>query len=127
MSQPKVIIGGDIIKKIGAEAIKDLVTNKTMIIHQLTGDLPSEPEIVFNIKNIDEAFSHFKPSVKISFIDNRGNIIIEKVNFTSIADFSLDTISKNSEWADCVYGKQIFSRNDLSVTEYSIACMAAIH
>jgi hypothetical protein len=98
MMQSKVIIGGDIIKKIGAEAMKDLVTNKTMIIQKLTNDQQSEPEIVLNLTNIDEIFDHFKPSLKTSFIDNMGNKTVEEMKFSSIADFSLGGISRRSEY-----------------------------
>jgi hypothetical protein len=98
MAQSKVTIGGEIVKKMGVEAIKDLQENRTMIAQQLTQSAPSKPEIVEGLKNIDDVFGHFKPSAEIAFKDKEGGTVSEELNFKSLADFSLKGLTDNSSF-----------------------------
>ena len=98
MSQGKVTIGGEIVKKIGVEAIKDLQENRTMIAQKLTQSPPSKPEIVENLKNIDDVFNHYKPTADVKFKDSEGSAVPEELRFNSLADFSLNGLTENSSF-----------------------------
>ena len=62
--------------------------NKTLMIDQYTSDVePGNPELVEDIRNINDAFEHFKPSVEVDFIDEEGGSVNEKLHFSEIRDF----------------------------------------
>jgi len=96
MAQSKVTIGGEIVKTVGVEAIKDLQENRTMIVQKLTQAPPSKPEIVEGMKNIDDVFDHFKPTADVKFKDKDGASLSEELTFNSIGDFSLKGLTDNS-------------------------------
>ena len=98
MAQNKVTIGGELVKQSGVEAIKDLQENRTMFIQKLTQNAPSKPEIVENLKTIDEVFEHFKPAVDIKFKDKEGSSVTEDIKFKSLADFSLNGLTEKSQF-----------------------------
>jgi hypothetical protein len=96
--QAKVTIGGDLVKRKGVEAIKDLTENRTMIVKQLTQNPPSKPEVVENLKNIDDVFNHFQPRAEVNFTDKEGTKISEDLAFKSLYDFSLKGLTQNSNF-----------------------------
>ena len=98
MAQPKDQIGGEIIKGRRGEAIKDLTVNRTMIAQKLTQHPPSRPEIVENLKNIEEVFEHFKPKTQVNFRDSQGAKVTEELPFNSLEDFSLKGLTRNSNF-----------------------------
>ena len=98
MAQPKVTIGGEVVKSKGVEAIKDLTENRTMIVQKLTQNPPSKPEIVENMKNIDDVFNHFKPKAEVSFKDQEGAKVTEELSFNSLEDFTLKGLTQNSSF-----------------------------
>lgn len=98
MAQPKVTIGGEVVKNKSAESIKDLTENRTMIVQKLTQNVPSKPEIAENLKCIEDVFTHFKPKAEVSFKDKEGSKITEELPFNSIADFSLKGLTQNSNF-----------------------------
>lgn len=62
--------------------------NKTLMIDQYTTDVePGNPELVEDIRNINDAFEHFKPVVEVDFIDEEGGSVNEKLHFSEIRDF----------------------------------------
>jgi hypothetical protein len=98
MSQSKVTIGGEIVKRIGVEAIKDLQENRTMIVQKLTQNPPSKPVIVDSLKTIDDVFDHYKPSANVTFKDREGASVPEELNFNSLTDFGLKGLTANSNF-----------------------------
>jgi predicted component of type VI protein secretion system len=90
------VIGGELVKEKGAEAIKDLQENRTMIVQKLTQSPPSKPVVVENLKNIGDVFDNYKPSAEVTFKDKDGGNISEELNFNTLADFSLDGITEQS-------------------------------
>jgi hypothetical protein len=98
MSKPKVTIGGEIVKKIGVEAIKDLQENRTLIAQKLTQTPPSKPEIVENLKSVEDVFDHYKPTADVKFKDAEGAAVPEELRFNSLADFSLNGLTENSNF-----------------------------
>jgi hypothetical protein len=98
MAKSKVTIGGDIVKKIGVEAIKDLQENRTMIVQKLTQNPPSKPAVIDNLKSIDDVFDHFKPSAEVKFKDKEGSNVSEELSFNSLADFGLKGLTEKSNF-----------------------------
>lgn len=98
MAKGKVVIGGDLVKEKGIEAIKDLQENRTMIVQKLTQSPPSKPEVVDNLKSIEEVFDKFKPTAEVKFKDKEGTSVSEELNFHSLEDFSLKGLTENSDF-----------------------------
>jgi hypothetical protein len=98
MAQGKVTIGGEIVKKMGVEAIKDLQENRTMVVQKLTQNPASKPEIVENLKTIDDVFQHYKPTADVKFKDKEGTGVSEELPFNSLADFGLKGLTENSSF-----------------------------
>ena len=62
--------------------------NKTLMIDQYTSDVePGNPEFVEDIHNIEDAFTHFKPKVDVTFTDEEGGAVEETLKFGEIRDF----------------------------------------
>jgi hypothetical protein len=62
--------------------------NKTLMIDQYTTDVEAgAPEFVEDIQNIDDAFSHFKPKVDVTFTDEEGGAVEETLKFSELRDF----------------------------------------
>lgn len=62
--------------------------NKTLMIDQYTSDAePGNPEFVEDIRTIEDAFAHFKPSVEVDFTDEEGGSTSEKLHFGELRDF----------------------------------------
>ena len=98
MAQPKVTVGGEIVKRKSAEAIKDLAENRTLIVQQLTQNQPSKPEIVEDLKNISDVFDHFKPTATVNFKESGGSKVTENLAFNSMEDFGLKGLTQNSNF-----------------------------
>ncbi|MCX6270844.1 MAG: hypothetical protein NTU44_06430 [Bacteroidetes bacterium] len=94
----KVTIGGEIIKQKGVEAIKDLQENRTMVLQKLTQNAPSKPEVVEGLKTVEDVFDHYKPSADVKFTDKEGGSVGEELKFNSLADFSLNGLTENSQF-----------------------------
>ncbi len=68
--------------------VSPIDSNKTLMIDQYTSDVePGNPELVEDIRTIDDAFAHFKPSVEVDFIDEDGGSVNETLNFNELRDF----------------------------------------
>jgi hypothetical protein len=98
MAKGKVVIGGDLVKEKGVEAIKDLQENRTMIIQKLTQSPPSKPQVVDGLKTIEDVFENYKPSAEVRFKDKEGTAVTEDLKFNSLADFSLNGLTENSNF-----------------------------
>lgn len=62
--------------------------NKTLMMDQYTSDVePGAPEFVEDIRNINDAFAHFKPSVEVDFVDEDGGSVNETLKFSELRDF----------------------------------------
>ena len=58
------------------------------MIDQYTSDAePGNPELVEDIRNIGDAFAHFKPSVEVDFTDEEGGTVNETLHFNELRDF----------------------------------------
>jgi hypothetical protein len=108
MAKGKVVIGGDLVKEKGVEAIKDLQENRTMIVQKLTQSPPSKPEVVDGLKTIEDVFDNYKPTAEVKFKDKEGGSVSEELKFNSLADFSLNGLTENSDFL-----KQLNSQSEV--------------
>lgn len=91
-------IGGNEVQKTTGEGISNIPANKTLLVQKLTNESPVSPEIVPNLQTVEQVFEYFKPSVEVSFEDEQGNTVPEKIDFKNIGDFSPKSIKKSSSF-----------------------------
>lgn len=91
-------IGGNEIKPDASEAIAAIPENRSLVIEQLTHDEPVNPEAVTGLKTVEEVFAHFKPTREIEFETSEGQPCVEELNFSSVADFNVKNLTRNSEF-----------------------------
>jgi predicted component of type VI protein secretion system len=92
----KSVIGGELVKESGVEAIKDLKENRTMFVQRFTQTPDSRPAVVEGLKNIEDVFNQYKPKAEVAFTDKDGGTVNEELAFGSLADFSLDNLTDQS-------------------------------
>jgi predicted component of type VI protein secretion system len=91
-------IGGQERKGEVNEGIADIPQNKTLFVEKLTDDAPLSPEIVSDLKNIQEVFDNYKPSKEIEFETAEGSTANEMLSFRSLADFGKPGIVRQSAY-----------------------------
>lgn len=91
-------IGGNIINPDTSEAFAQISPNKTLFIQKLTSSDPVKPEIVEDLKTVDDVFNHFKPSCKIEFSKIDGSMVNENLSFTNLGDFGVKNIINQSPY-----------------------------
>jgi predicted component of type VI protein secretion system len=91
-------IGGQEVTGDASEAILEIPQNRTLFVQKMTNDAPVKPKIQEGLKNIDEVFAHFKPSVEVDFEDNSGASFQEELHFGGLADFSAKGITNQSKF-----------------------------
>lgn len=89
-------IGGNEVKVDASEAIQEIQGNKTLIAQKLTDEDPLNPEAVYDLKTVEEVFSHFKPKVAIEFEDGEGQNINEELKFKHLGDFTAKNLTEQS-------------------------------
>ena len=89
-------IGGQEVKGDANEAISDIPQNRTLMVEKLTADAPIKPEVISDLKNIDEVFEHFKPKVEVDFEDSEGGTKAENLQFGGLSDFGVKGITAQS-------------------------------
>jgi hypothetical protein len=101
----EVEIGGQLVPQQSFEAIAQISSNKTLLVQQLT-DKPTKPEPIKGLKNVDEVFQHFKPSVKEEFESAEGAPVNEELKFNNLADFRKEGIIAQSNFLKETYAQQ---------------------
>jgi predicted component of type VI protein secretion system len=96
MQEEDVIIGGHVREREVSEAISLLPMNKTLIAQKLTSDPTASPEIVKDLRTIEDVFGHYKPQVDVQFEDQDGNLQNEELKFNTVADFGVKGVLKQS-------------------------------
>jgi len=91
-------IGGTEVKLNANEAIQEIAQNRTLLIEKLTSDPPVKPEIIKGLKTIHDVFEFFKPQIEVEFEDQDGGNINENLKFSTLADFGLKGITKQSSF-----------------------------
>lgn len=80
------------------ESIIEFPQNRSLLIEQLTSDPPPKAEIIKGLRNMDDVFNHFKPSVKMDFEGMQGESRKETLDFREMRDFELDGLMKNADF-----------------------------
>jgi hypothetical protein len=91
-------IGGQERKTDVSEGITDIPQNRTLLIEKLTDDPAVRPEIVYDLKNISDVFTHFQPEKEVEFTDESGSSFTETLRFRSVADFGKQGLLNQSEF-----------------------------
>jgi predicted component of type VI protein secretion system len=99
-------IGGTEVPKDASEGIADIPQNRTLVIEKLTDNPPVKPQMVYDLKNVDEVFAHFKPSVEVEFEKEDGSNTNEVLNFSNLGDFGTRGITTQSNYLQDLNQKQ---------------------
>ncbi|MBL0104984.1 MAG: type VI secretion system contractile sheath small subunit [Bacteroidetes bacterium] len=99
-------IGGNEIRQDASEAIADIPKNRTLVVEKLTDDAPVKPEMVYDLKTVEEVFSHFKPKIDVEFEKEDGSSTNETLNFTNLGDFGAKGITTQSPFLQDLNQKQ---------------------
>lgn len=89
-------IGGTEVKLDAFEAFQEIQSNRTLVAQKLTDKAPVKPEIVSGLTNVEEVFSHYKPSVDMSFENEDGVMVRETLHFKNLGDFGMKGITTQS-------------------------------
>lgn len=89
-------IGGNEVPLNVNEAIFEIPQNRTLLAHKLTADDPVKPELVVGLDTVDKVFEHFKPEIKVDFVDVNGAARTETLRFKSLGDFGIKGITEQS-------------------------------
>jgi hypothetical protein len=91
-------IGGQERKLDVNEGITDIPQNRTLLVEKLTDEPPLQPEIVYDLKNITDVFTHYQPEKEVEFTDEQGSSFNETLRFRTIADFGKQGLLSQSEF-----------------------------
>lgn len=91
-------IGGNEVRTDASESMADIAQNRTMFLQQLTAEAPVKPQAVYDLKTVDEVFTHFKPTVEVEFETEDGSGKNENLAFSNLGDFSPKNITKQSNF-----------------------------
>jgi len=80
------------------ESILEFPQNRTLMVEQLTHDAPAKPEIVKDLKTVDDVFDKFKPNVDVEFQDMEGVPKKENLKFSNLGDFGVKGITAQSSF-----------------------------
>ena len=90
-------IGGEERKANNAsEAISDIPLNRTLFVEKFTTDPAYKPEVIHDLKNIDEVFQHYQPQVEMEFESAEGSSVSEVLRFQNLAHFGKQGIISQS-------------------------------
>ncbi len=80
-------IGGQERKQDASEGITEISQNRTLLLEKLTDDPAIRPEIVGDLKTVDDVFAHFQPEKEVEFESEDGSTYTEMLRFRSLGDF----------------------------------------
>lgn len=89
-------IGGNEVKLDASEAIADIANNKTLLVQKLTMNDAVKPEAVYDLKNVEEVFEHFKPQCNVDFQTEQGTTKSEELHFSNLGDFGVKSVIDQS-------------------------------
>lgn len=98
MSMYNYGVGGNEKKVDANEAIQEIQENKTLLVSKLTNEEPLTPEIVKNLKTVEDVFEHYRPSISIDHETAEGETVKEEFNFKNLGDFSPKKLVENSDF-----------------------------
>lgn len=89
-------IGGQEVPKEASEGMADIPMNRTLMLEKLTADAPVKAQVVEGLKNVDEVFAHFKPSIDVEFQKEDGSEQKEQLHFKNLGEFGPKGITNQS-------------------------------
>ncbi len=89
-------VGGQEVPQDASEAMTDLDQNRTLFVQKLTQDEPIKPQAVYDLKNVQEVFEHYKPAADVEFQTADGVTKNETLHFNNVGDFSSKAITQQS-------------------------------
>lgn len=89
------LVGGQLVPQQSFEAITQIASNRTLLVQQLNSK-PGKPEPITGLKTVEEAFQHFKPSVKVAFETAEGKPVNEELKFSNLGDFGKEGLISQS-------------------------------
>lgn len=98
MSMYNYGIGGNEVKIDASEAISDIPSNRTLLVQKLTNEPPVTPEMVYDLKTVEDVFEKFAPKVDLEFQDENGADVKEEMSFKNLGDFGAKSIKENSDF-----------------------------
>lgn len=91
-------IGGNEVKIDASEAVANIPENRSLIVEQLTANEPVNPQAVQGLTTIEDVFNHFSPNIDVEFENEQGEPVKENFVFSSVADFSVKSMTDNSRF-----------------------------
>lgn len=91
-------LGGTEVKLDANEAIQEIPQNRTLLVEKLTSDAPVKPEIIGDLKTIEDVFENFKPKVEIDLENSDGSVKKETLKFNNLGDFGIKGITNQSQF-----------------------------
>jgi len=91
-------VGGQEVKLDASEGIADIPLNRTFLVQKLTQEEPMMPSKVYGLKNVEEVFNHFKPSVEVEMDKADGSTLNEEFRFGNLGDFSTKNLVDKSQY-----------------------------
>jgi hypothetical protein len=91
-------IGGQERKIEVNEGISDIPQNRTLLIEKLTDEAPLSPQIIPDLKSINDVFGYFKPAKEVEFETADGSGKTEQLRFGSLASFGKPGITRQSAY-----------------------------
>lgn len=94
----------------------EISPNKTLLAINLTDNPVGKPEIIKGLKNLEDVFAQFKPSVNVEFRDDDAGLVLETFRFSSLNDFSIKGLTSQSELLkELTFKKETFERITMQV------------
>ena len=99
-------VGGNAVKTDASEGMADIPMNRSLFVQKLTANDPIKPQAVYDLKNVEEVFEHFQPSIEIDFEKKDGSSVSEEVRFNSIGDFKASNMVAQSPFLQELNGEK---------------------
>ncbi|QQY81746.1 type VI secretion system contractile sheath protein TssC [Tamlana sp. s12] len=87
------------------EGVQELPTNRTFLIHRFTEKTPLLPEIIEDLKTLQDVFSHFKPQISVVLEGLSGEQVNETMVFRNISDFDVSRMAFRSPYLRAISHK----------------------
>ena len=81
-----------------SEGISDIPQNRTLFATKLTSDPAARPQMVYDLKTVEEVFGHYQPEAEIEFKSADGAFVNETLKFRNIGDFGKRGIVAQSDF-----------------------------
>jgi hypothetical protein len=80
------------------EGFVEISPNKTLFVQKLTYDDPISPEIVEELKTVEDVFDHFRPSCEVELNKEDGSTLNENFTFAGLGDFDIKSLVNQSSY-----------------------------